>query len=262
MQAKIRYLLICVILLLTLILGVACVPAPNFSFSSASLSLANRPSNDVLSPVDSNYPPEISEIINKLRPAVVSIDVELTANDISGDPVIEQLAASGWILNQDGLIVTNSHVVEGAKSVTVTLEKGQAYNAKTIRTDPVNDLAVIDIGIGSLAGIALGDSSSIHVGDPVIALGNAFGEEIRATRGIISSTSSTFVVDNRETLYNMLETTALIVHGNSGGPLVNMDGEVIGIVTGACLTRTGTEVAGYAISSGEAGPIIHRLTQE
>ncbi len=236
-QVKIRYL-IPIMLILILILGMGCVGTPNFCFSAASLPIADQASNNILSSVNPSNSPAIANIINKVRPAVVAIDVELAASNISGHPITEQIAGSGWVLNQDGLIVTNSHVVEGARNVTVTLESGQTYTAKTIRTDPVNDLALIDIGVGNLMSVTMGDSSKIRVGDQVIAIGNALGEEIKATQGIISSTNATFTVDNQETLNNVLETTAPIVHGFSGGPLINMDGEVIGITTGACLNAS------------------------
>ena len=201
----------------------------------------------------------VAELVTKVRPSVVAVNTELTVNDIFGRPVSQQLAGTGWILDSKGLIVTNNHVVEGAGVVTVTLDNGQTYPAMTVRTDPVNDLAVIDIGVSPLPAVKMGDSSSMEVGDQVIALGNALGQGIRATQGVISNTDSTMTVDSRETLYNVLQTTAPIDFGNSGGPLVNMNGEVIGITSAAKITRTGTELAGYAISSNIAGPIIQQL---
>ncbi len=257
-QMKIRNLLIPIILVLTLALA-GCVHPPDVSFSSAPLSLMDQSSSDI-DPMPA-YPPEVADIINKVGPAVVAVDAEHLTYDANGCQVIEHVSGSGWILNQNGFIVTNNHVVEGADRATVILESGQTYIAKTIRTDPVDDVAVIDIGSGDLTGMPIGDPAEIRVGDQVIALGNFLGIGIRATHGIISSTHSTFVVNNQESLYNLLETTVPIVHGNSGGPLINMNGEVVGIATAASLNRSGTEIISYAISSGVAGPIIQQLIQ-
>jgi serine protease Do len=168
----------------------------------------------------------------------------------------EELAGSGWILTTDGLIVTNNHVIEGAGAVTITLAGGQTYTGKTIWTDAIDDLAVVDIGVTGLPAARVGDSSKMSVGDWVVAIGNAQGEGISATQGTICCTDSCFRVGTQETLYHTLEITAPITYGNSGGPLLNMDGEVIGIVTGGELTRNGTQVAGYAISSNAAQQII------
>lgn len=202
--------------------------------------------------------PSIADVVAKVKPSVVAIDTELATYDIFGRPITEEGAGSGWIIDSNGLIVTNNHVVEGAKTVTVTLEGGQTYTAKTIRTDPANDLAVIDIGIANLPAVIIGDSSKLRVGDWVVAIGNALGQGIRATEGIISNTGITVTVDTGTTLYNLLETTAAINPGNSGGPLVNMAGEVIGI-TSAKLSAIGIEGTGYAISSNLAKPIIEQL---
>lgn len=260
MRMKLIYLLLPVLLVSMLILGAGCMSVPNFNVSFVSLPKTSQPSSATSIPAEPTLSSAAADMIDNILPSVVAIDADISTSDSSGRPVTEQVAGSGWILDPGGLIVTNNHVVEGAKSVTVTLENGQTYISKAIYTDPINDLAVVDIGIHSLPGITLGNSSKIKVGDQVIAIGNALGEEIRATQGIISSTNSTFTVENRETLNNMLETTALIAYGDSGGPLLNMDGQVIGIITGASMTRYGSEVAGYAISSNTALPIIQQLT--
>ena len=107
----------------------------------------------------------------------------------------------------------------------------------------------------------MGDSSVMQIGDPVLALGNALGNGIQVTQGVISHLDSTFTVDNQETLYDVFQTTAPINFGNSGGPLVNTDGEVIGITSAATMMRSGAEVTAYAIRSDVAGPIIQQLVQ-
>jgi serine protease Do len=260
MRTKATYLIL-IILLSALILSAGCVAAPNFTFSFASLPVANQPLSDITDASSSAALSDVANLISKVSGAVVAVNAELNILDTSGQPITDQIAGSGWILSQSGFVVTSSHVVEGTKNVTVTLENGQTYAARTVSTDPIDDLAVIDIGISNLTGVTMGDSLELNIGAPVIAMGNALGDGIKATQGTICGTDSTFVVDTRETLYHMLETTAPIAHGNSGGPLFNMDGEVIGIVTGACMTRYGVEVAGYAVSSSVAAPIIQQLVR-
>lgn len=202
----------------------------------------------------------IADVVAKVRPSVVAINTEVVAYDIFNRPSTQKGAGSGWIIDSNGLIVTNNHVVEGAKTITATLEGGQSFTAKTVRTDPINDLAVIDVGVGNLPAASIGDSSRMRVGDWVIAIGNALGQGIRATEGIISAVGVNVTVDSGDTLYNLLETTAAINPGNSGGPLVNMAGEVIGIAS-AKLAAIGVEGMGYAISSAVARPIIQELIQ-
>lgn len=128
--------------------------------------------------------------------------------------------------------------MEGATSVTVTLQNGKTYPAKSVRTDPIDDLAVIDIETGNLQALTMGDSSALMVGDVVIAMGNSLGKNIEATQGIISGTDLTFTAGSSETLYNTIGTTVQTTDGFSGGPLVNMDRQIIGISTGATLTPT------------------------
>jgi serine protease Do len=208
-------------------------------------------SDDTLSGVD--------DLISKVRPSVVSVEAEVISKDIWGRPINLKLEGTGWILDNSGLVVTNNHVVEGAKSVKITLENGQSYSTKIIRNDPINDLAVISIEAANLQPIEMGDSSLIKIGDPVVALGNTLGQGIVATQGIISNTGSIFTDDQGETLYDVLQTTAPINHGNSGGPLINMNGQVIGITTAARIIPAGKMETAYAIGSSVAKPVIHQL---
>jgi len=204
----------------------------------------------------------IDDLISKVRPSVVAVDAEIMIKDIWGHQVLQELAGTGWILDNSGLIVTNNHVVEGAERVTVTLENGQIYTAITVRTDPINDLAVINIDAGNLQAIEIGDSSLTKVGDPVVALGNRLGQGIVATQGNITNTDSTFTIDSGERLYNVIQTSDPINHGNSGGPLINMNGQVIGITTAAKMTPAGATLMAYAISTNTAEPIIRQLVSQ
>ncbi len=205
--------------------------------------------------------PSIAEVVAELKPSVVAIDTEIIAYDVFRRPFTREGTGSGWIVDAEGLIVTNNHVVEGAKSVTVSLADGRTFPAVTIRTDPLSDLAVIKIEASNLPAAKVGDSSKLKVGDWVVAIGNPLGLGISATKGIVSRLGVSVPVSRGQTLYDLIQTDASINPGNSGGPLVNMAGEVIGI-TSAKIATIGVEGMGYAISSNSALPIIQDLIQK
>ncbi len=215
-----------------------------------------------LPPTASQAPllPSIADVVAKVKPSVVAINTEVTVNDRFFGPQTQQGAGSGWIIDENGIIITNNHVVEGAKSITVTLDDGRTFpvNMSKVATDALADLAVIRIDAEKLPAATVGDSSKLRVGDWVVAIGNALGEGISATNGIVSLKNVSITVDQGETLYNLIQTNAAINPGNSGGPLVNMAGDVIGI-TSAKLSDVSVEGVGYAISTTEAMPIIQEL---
>ena len=202
----------------------------------------------------------IADVVELVKPAVVSINTQVTSYDFFNRAYTQEGAGSGWIIDPDGVIVTNNHVVEGAKSITVITDNGNTYTAdpKKVYTDSVNDLAIIKIDTSGLPFLKVGDNSKMRLGDWVIAVGNALGQGTRVTEGIISRLNVSLDLDQNDTLYNLIETTAAINPGNSGGPLVNMAGEVIGI-TSAKISSIGVEGMGYAISMETASPIIKEL---
>ncbi len=204
--------------------------------------------------------PSIADVVARVKPSVVAINVEYTATDIFGRTYTEQGAGSGWIIDANGIIVTNNHVVADATKVTIDLDDGRSYEANTsnIATDALADLAVIKINATGLPAATVGDSSLLRVGDWVVAIGNSLGQGIRATVGIVSQQSVSLEVSTGETLSGLVETDAAINPGNSGGPLVNMAGEVIGI-NSVKIAEVGVEGTGYAIGTGEAAPIIQQL---
>jgi len=138
---------------------------------------------------------------------------------------------SGIVIDANGTILTNYHVIENAVKVTVSFEKGQSVEAKVVGTDPSNDLAVLHISTDGLTlhPLRLGDSSTVQVGDPVYAIGNPFDLERTLTTGVISALQREITAPNGFTIDNVLQTDAPINPGNSGGPLLNVEGEVIGI---------------------------------
>jgi serine protease Do len=200
---------------------------------------------------------DFSSVIAAVRPSVVAITTEVTGYSVFG-AYTQEGAGSGWIIDSNGLIVTNNHVVEGASTVTVTLEDGRTFPAKNVYTDSFSDLAVIKIDAQNLPAARLGDSSALRVGDWVVAIGNSLGLGISATKGIVSATGVSVSETAGNTLYNLIQTDAAINPGNSGGPLVNLAGEVVGI-NSVKISDVGVEGMGYAISTEEATPILDQL---
>lgn len=200
---------------------------------------------------------DFTSVIAAVRPSVVAIETEVPGYSVFGAYTQEQ-AGSGWIIDANGLVVTNNHVVEGASSVTVTLEDGRAFAAQAVYSDAYSDLAVIKINAQNLPAAKLGDSSSLRVGDWVVAIGNSLGMGISATKGIVSATGVSVTESAGNTLYNLIQTDAAINPGNSGGPLANLAGEVIGI-NSVKISDVGVEGMGYAISIEEALPILQQL---
>jgi serine protease Do len=207
--------------------------------------------------------PSIADVVEKVYPSVVAINTEVVTLDIFRTPLTQKGAGSGWIIDKDGIIVTNNHVVEGAKKVTVELSDGRTFEAdpNSIHTDQFTDLAVIKINATNLPAASIGDSSKLRVGDWVVALGNPLGEGIRAKEGTVSGLKVSLDVEQGQTLDDLIETSAAINPGNSGGPLVNMKAEVIGI-TSAKVAAVGVEGLGYAISTKTAIPIIEQLIKQ
>jgi serine protease Do len=202
--------------------------------------------------------PDFVSVIAKVRPSVVAINTTSSAISIFGNTFTQEGAGSGWIIDSSGLIVTNNHVVEGADTISVTMEDGRNFSADTVRTDSVTDLAVIKINAPNLPALKPGDSSKLRVGEWVVAIGNSLGQGISATKGIVSALGVSVAADQGETLYDLIQTDAAINPGNSGGPLVNMAGEVVGI-NSIKVAQVGVEGMGYAISSQTAIPIINEL---
>ena len=154
---------------------------------------------------------------------------------------------SGFIINEDGKILTNNHVVNGSNNVTVTLSDHKQYKAKILGTDPRNDLALIQIAANrKLPVVRLGDSDGLMVGQKVLAIGNPFGLEGTLTTGIVSSLGRSLESENGRPLDDLIQTDAAINPGNSGGPLLDSHGDVIGI---------NTAIYGSQTNSGEAGNI-------
>ncbi len=264
-RAKIKYLLTCLVLILSLLFTSCTLPSTEPAAPPTSLTPPVAP---IVTPIDPNWTPpvesqapalpSIADVVAKVKPSVVAINTKVITYDIFNRPFTQEGAGSGWIIREDGIIVTNNHVVEGAKSITVTLDDGKTLPVEKVCTDPLTDLAVIKINAQSLPAASIGNSSELRVGDWVVAIGNSLGLGTSAKEGIVSRQEVSVAVSSGQTLYDLIETSAAINPGNSGGPLVNMAGEVIGI-TSIKIGAIGVEGMGYAISSKVAIPIIGEL---
>ncbi len=207
--------------------------------------------------------PSIADVVEQVFPSVVTITTEVVTQDIFQMPRTQSGAGSGWIFREDGIIVTNNHVVEGAEKLTIELSDGRTFQTSpdNVFRDPVTDLAIVKINTKGLPALEIADSNRLRVGEWVIALGNPLGQGIRAKEGTVSGLKVSLSMDEGQSLDDLIETSAAINPGNSGGPLVNMSGNVVGI-TSAKISAVGVEGMGYAISSQTAMPIIDELINE
>ena len=214
-------------------------------------------------------------IVKTVAPAVVQIDVTATAKNVPmqppvgifpfgqmfpqqpSGPHVEHGLGSGVIVTKDGYILTNNHVVDGAKEVKVTLQDGREFTAKMIGRDPKSDVAVVKIDASNLPTVALADSEKVQVGDTVLAIGNPFGVGQTVTSGIVSATDRGNV--GIEDYENFIQTDAAINPGNSGGALVDINGRLIGVNTAIMSRSGGSQGMGFAIPSDLARSVMQEL---
>ncbi|MCL1466057.1 HhoA/HhoB/HtrA family serine endopeptidase [Argonema galeatum] len=226
---------------------------------------------------DTNF---ITDVVDRVGPAVVRIDSSRTVTNqipqVFNDPFgrqfrgrqsptppqkqVERGTGSGFIINSDGQVLTNAHVVDGADTVTVTLKDGRNFKGKVLGTDPVTDVAVVKIQASNLPAVRIGDSDKLKPGEWAIAIGNPLGLDNTVTTGIISATGRTSsqvgVPDKR---VSFIQTDAAINPGNSGGPLLNASGEVIGMNTAII---QGAQGIGFAIPINTAQRIATQLVAQ
>lgn len=198
----------------------------------------------------------------KVGPTVVGITNKAYVRDFFNRvQLAERGSGSGVIYDKSGLIVTNNHVVEGASEIIVSLADGRSAKGKVLGADAATDLAVVKINLENLPVAEFGDSSTVQVGEPAIAIGNPLGMEFRGsvTTGIVSALNRSVEIGERK--FTLIQTDAAINPGNSGGALVNADGEIIGI-NSAKIAISSVEGIGFAIPINSVKPIIQELAEK
>ena len=207
----------------------------------------------------------VNEIYERAAPGVVQIaSTSRTADAFSGD-VHPSALGSGFVVDKAGHIVTNFHVVEDAGEIRVSFSNRDTVEAELVGTDPSTDLAVLRVEsqASALTPLPLGDSDTVRVGDPVVAIGNPFGLDRTATAGIVSALQRLITAPNQFTIDHVIQTDAPINRGNSGGPLLNARGEVIGvntqIETGGI--STGNVGIGFSVPSNTVEDVVAQILQ-
>lgn len=227
--------------------------------------------NTLLPPNNLNF---IADVVREVGPAVVRINASRTVDvpGAFGNPLIERFfgseffppeqrvqrgTGSGFIISEDGRILTNAHVVEGADEVTVVLKDGRRFEGEVVGADPVTDVAVVKIAATELPTVELGNSDNLVPGQWAIAIGNPLGLNNTVTQGIISATGrSGSDIGVRDKRLDFIQTDAAINPGNSGGPLLNAQGEVIGVNTAII---GGAQGLGFAIPIETAQRVANQL---
>jgi S1-C subfamily serine protease len=204
------------------------------------------------------------KIYSEAAPAVANIVTRTLEYDVFMEPVPTEGAGSGFVIDPRGYILTNFHVVQGAQAISVTLGDRSHFDAKFVGADERNDIALIKIEPKDrkLNALAMGDSDNLQVGQTVLAIGNPFGFQSTLTTGIVSALGRTVQTGQTTVIDGAIQTDAAINQGNSGGPLLNSHGEVIGI-NSAIYTPTGTTAGiGFAIPISTAKQIAQDLITE
>ncbi len=227
-----------------------------------SINVSSRPATTVsIKTVDGKTEMSDAEVYASTVNSVVSINVTGTSGyNFFGQPVQTASAGSGFVLTADGYIVTNYHVVKDADTVEVTMYNGDTYEARYIGGDEDYDIAVIKVEATDLQPVTLGDSSTLNVGDHVLAIGNPLGElTFSMSGGMVSSVNRAINVDG--TPFNMIQTDTSINPGNSGGPLMNSYGEVVGIVSAkySSYSDESVEGLGFAIPINDVYAMIEDI---
>jgi len=203
----------------------------------------------------------VNSIYKRTNRGVVDVKVNSQASNAFGGTQSQSAEGSGFVYDSSGHVITNQHVVDGATSVRVTFWNGQTYTAHVVGTDASTDLAVlkVDAPSSALYPLVLGDSSKVQVGDNVVAIGSPFGLAETVTAGIVSALHRQMTSPNNFSIDDSIQTDAAINHGNSGGPLLDAQGHVIGVNAQIESDSGGSDGVGFAIPSNTIKSIASQL---
>jgi putative serine protease PepD len=253
-------------------LGVAALAGGGAGAGAVALTHGSSSSNTAttaaVSPTTNNVAASsaltVGEIAKQSSAGVVEIDSTSTGSSQSPFPNgsgSTSAEGTGFVYDSKGDIVTNAHVIDGASSVRVKFADGSTYTATVVGSDTSTDIAVLHVNApaSNLTALELGDSSSVAVGDGVVAIGNPFGLDNTVTSGIVSAVNREIAAPDNTPIEGAIQTDAAINHGNSGGPLFNLAGKVIGITSQIQSDSGGNEGVGFAIPSNTVRSIVTQL---
>ena len=249
-------LIIC--MLLSAFVGAACYALAMSAFGGATVDKTIKTTNYNLARATGSVL-SIQEIVAKNENSVVAISTETVQTDFWAGQYVTQGAGSGVIYSEDGYIVTNNHVIDGASNIKVTLYDGTEYPASLVARDAMTDVAVIKIDASNLIPVTFGDMDKINVGDAVVAIGNPLGTlSGTATEGIVSALEREITLDGKQ--MTLIQTSASINPGNSGGGLFDQYGNLIGIVV-AKSSGSDVEGLGFAIPCDKVESVAKALIE-
>ena len=185
------------------------------------------------------YSRTVVDVAQKVSQAVVQIKVKKPKGRRRNGRRNPYGAGSGFIISSDGFVVTNSHVVKGASVIEVNLQDGRQFNAKLIGDDPATDIAIVQINAGALSTVSFGNSDDLQVGQLAVAIGNPYGFQYSLTAGVVSALGRTLRSETGRLIDDVIQTDAALNPGNSGGPLVDSNGQIIGVNTAVILPAQG-----------------------
>jgi Do/DeqQ family serine protease len=269
----------CVVLTAAVLVGCNRSGEKNFHLTTSSAPAGGNPSATTAAPPSAAPGISYADVVSRVAPAVVTIHSQMRVRQPQQFPFMDdpffrrffgertqqappertrQALGSGVIVSQDGYIVTNHHVIDGADQIKVDLTDGRSFDAKLVGSDPPSDLAVLKIDASNLTMLTLGDSDRTRIGDVVLAIGNPLGVGQTVTMGIISAKGRQTGLSNGS-FEDFLQTDAPINQGNSGGALVSTNSELIGINSQILSPSGGSIGLGFAIPSNMARTVLEQL---